>query len=220
MLIVFEGVDASGKQTQCEACYNYLKEKGYDVEKISFPDYESPSSALVKMYLGGEFGDNANEISPYAASSFYAVDRYASFKTKWGKFLEEGKIILADRYVTSNMIHQAAKLENVNDKDAFLNWIYDFEYEKLTLPKPDVVLFLDMPPAFARELMANRANKITNEAEKDIHEKDFSHLEKAYNNAKYVADKFGFKTIKCAADHIRPIDDITNEIISVITEKL
>lgn len=213
MLIVFEGVDASGKQTQCEACYNYLKEKGYDVEKISFPDYESPSSALVKMYLGGEFGDNANEISPYAASSFYAVDRYASFKTKWGKFLEEGKIILADRYVTSNMIHQAAKLENVNDKDAFLNWIYDFEYEKLSLPKPDVVLFLDMPPAFARELMANRANKITNEAEKDIHEKDFSHLEKAYNNAKYVADKFNFKTIKCAEDVVKPIEKITEEII-------
>ena len=216
MLIVFEGVDASGKQTQCEAYYNYLKEKGMDVMRISFPDYESQSSALVKMYLGGEFGDNANDISPYAASSFYAVDRYASYKTKWGKHLEEGKIIIADRYVTSNMIHQAAKLENKSEKDAFLDWVYDFEYEKMGLPKPDEVLFLDMPPRFARELMANRANKITNEAEKDIHEKDFSHLEKAYENAKYVADKFNFKTIKCATDSVRPIKEISEEIIKTL----
>ncbi len=213
MLIVFEGVDASGKQTQCEALYNYLKNKGLDVVKISFPDYESQSSALVKMYLGGEFGEEADAVSPYAASSFYAVDRYASYKTKWGKYLESGKIILADRYVTSNMIHQAAKLESIAEKDAFLSWIYDFEYEKLGLPKPDKVLFLDMPPKFARELMANRANKITNEAEKDIHEKDANHLEKAYENAKYVADKFNFKTIKCAEDSVKPIEKITEEII-------
>lgn len=216
MLIVFEGVDASGKQTQCEAYYNYLKEKGLDVLRISFPDYESPSSSLVKMYLGGEFGENANDISPYAASSFYAVDRYASYKTKWGKYLSDGKIILADRYVTSNMIHQAAKLENIEEKDAFLQWVYDFEYEKMGLPKPDAVLFLDMPPHFAMELMAKRANKITNEAEKDIHEKDRDHIVKAYNNAKYVADKFGFKTIKCADYKVRSIKDITDDIIKVL----
>ena len=216
MLIVFEGVDASGKQTQCEAYYNYLKEKGLDVLRISFPDYESPSSSLVKMYLGGEFGENANDISPYAASSFYAVDRYASYKTKWGKHLNEGKIILADRYVTSNMIHQAAKLENIEEKDAFLKWVYDFEYEKMGLPKPDAVLFLVMPPRFAMELMAKRANKITNEAEKDIHEKDSEHIVKAYNNAKYVADKFAFKTIKCADDKVRSIKDITDDIIKVL----
>lgn len=216
MLIVFEGVDASGKQTQCEAYYNYLKEKGKDVIKISFPDYESDSSALVKMYLGGQFGENADDVSPYAASSFYAVDRYASYKTKWGKYLKEGKIILADRYVTSNMIHQAAKIENKEEKDAFLNWVYDYEYEKLSLPKPDAVLFLDMPPQFALELMAKRANKITNEAEKDIHEKDSEHIYKAYNNAKYVADKFSFKTIKCAEEEIRSISDISAEIIEVL----
>lgn len=216
MLIVFEGVDASGKQTQTENFYNYLVNKGIKAKRISFPDYESDSSALVKMYLGGEFGENADDVSPYAASSFYAVDRYASFKKDWGKELEDGTVIVADRYVTSNMIHQAAKIENNEEKDSFLNWVYDFEYEKLSLPKPDHVIFLDMPPHFARQLMANRANKITNEAEKDIHERDTTHLEKAYNNAKYVADKFCFKTIKCAEESIKSIEEIGREIIEYL----
>ncbi len=211
MLIVFEGVDASGKATQSERVFEYLKTK-YNTRKISFPDYDSPSSALVKMYLAGEFGEKPEDVSPYAASAFYAVDRYASFKKDWGDFLLSGGILVADRYVTSNMIHQAAKIENTDKKDSFLSWVYDFEYEKLGLPKPDKVIFLDMPPRFARELMRERANKITGDKEKDIHEKSAGHLEKAYENAVYVAEKFGWERIRCANDTVRGIEEITDEI--------
>ncbi|MBO4897727.1 MAG: thymidylate kinase [Clostridia bacterium] len=215
MLIVFEGVDASGKATQSERVFEYLKTK-YDTRKISFPDYDSPSSALVKMYLAGEFGEKPEDVSPYAASAFYAVDRYASFKKDWGGFLADGGTLVADRYVTSNMIHQAAKIKDTAEKDKYLHWIYDFEYEKLALPKPDKVIFLDMPPHFARELMRERANKITGEAEKDIHEKDAEYLRRAYENAVYVAEKFGWERIICAKDSVRSIEDITNEIIERI----
>lgn len=216
MLIVFEGVDASGKATQSGRVFEYLKTK-YNARKISFPDYESPSSALVKMYLAGEFGEKPEDVSPYAASAFYAVDRYASYKKDWGGFLNAGGTIVADRYVTSNMIHQAAKIKDKAEKDRFLSWIYDFEYEKLGLPKPDKVIFLDMPPKFARELMHERLNKITGEAEKDIHEKSADYLEKAYENAVYVAEKFGWERIRCAGTCVRSIEDITSEIIERIS---
>ena len=212
MLIVFEGVDASGKATQSDRVFEYLKAK-QNTRKISFPDYDSPSSSLVKMYLAGDFGENPGDVSPYAASAFYAVDRYASFKKDWGEYLMGGGTIIADRYVTSNMIHQAAKIEDKAEKDRFLSWVYDFEYGKLSLPKPDKVIFLDMPPKFARELMRERANKITGGKEKDIHEKDTAYLEKAYENAVYVAEKFGWERIKCADTNVRSIEDITNEII-------
>jgi len=216
MLIVLEGVDSSGKATHTEGVYNRLLKEGKRVQKISFPDYESPSSALVKMYLDGSFGENPSDVSPYAASCFYAVDRFASFKTKWGEFLNSGGIIIADRYVTSNMIHQAAKLETSKEKDVFLDWIYDLEYKKLNLPVPDKVIFLDMPPKFAIKLMEDRKNKFTGEAKKDIHERDVTHLEKAYENALYVASKYNWSTVKCATDNLRSIEDIQSDIMSII----
>jgi len=129
MLIVLEGVDSSGKQTQTEKLYAYLSSKERTMQ-ITFPDYQSDSSALVKLYLSGAFGEKADAVSPYAASTFYAADRYASYKMKWGDFLSSGGVVICDRYTTSNMVHQAAKLENTAEKDAFLDWIYDFEYTK------------------------------------------------------------------------------------------
>lgn len=210
-LIVIEGVDASGKATQTERIYSRLKEEGYKVRQISFPDYDSDFSVPVKRYLAGDLGKNAEDVSPYAASTFYAVDRYASFKRDWGEFYKEGGILIADRYVTSNLVHQAAKIKG--DKTGFMNWLHDLEYEKLGLPKPDLVLFLDMPPACARKLMANRANKITGEAQKDIHERDPHHLDKAYNNAMEIADLAGWEKIACAtSENIRTIDEISAEI--------
>ncbi len=216
MLIVLEGVDSSGKATQTELLYKHLSEKR-NVMKVTFPDYESESSALVKMYLSGDFGKNANDVSPYAASSLYAVDRFASYKTKWSDFYQNDGIVICDRYTTSNMVHQAAKATSKDEKDAFLSWIYDFEYNKLELPKPDIVFFLDMPPEYAQKLMAERLNKFTGDALKDIHERDASHLVKAYENAVYVATKYDWNFISCVRNgEIRTIEDIHKEIVNVV----
>ena len=213
MLIVLEGVDSSGKATQTALLAEYLAQKT-EIKKVTFPDYESDSSALVKMYLSGAFGKEANDVSPYAASTFYAADRYASWKTSWGTFLENGGTVICDRYTTSNMVHQAAKL-NDSEKDMFLDWIYDLEYHKLALPKPDLVFFLDMPPVFARKLMEERANKFTGKAEKDIHERDAEHLQKAYDNAVYVAKKYNWQFVSCVQNGIiRSIEDIHREIVN------
>ena len=213
-LIVIEGVDASGKATQTERLYTRLFSEYKTVKQISFPDYESDFALPIKRYLAGDLGTNADDVNAYAASLFYAIDRYASFKQKWGTFYEEGGILVADRYVTSNLVHQAAKIDG--DKSGFIQWLDDLEYEKLTLPRPDLVLFLDMPPACARKLMADRANKITGEAEKDIHEKDAGYLERAYNNAMQIASLCGWKIIHCAeGDRIRSIDEIHEEIYQI-----
>ena len=141
-LIVIEGLDASGKATQTKLVAEKLREMNYNVMQISFPDYESNSSALVKMYLNGELSENADDINPYAASSFYAVDRYASFKRNWEKFYLDGGIIVSDRYTTSNMIHQASKIEGVRAKNLYLDWLADYEYKLLKLPAPNKVICL------------------------------------------------------------------------------
>ena len=216
-LIVIEGLDASGKATQTKLVTEKLREMNYKVMQISFPDYESNSSALVKMYLNGELSDNADDINPYAASSFYAVDRYASFKRNWEKFYLEGGIIVSDRYTTSNMIHQASKIEGVRAKNLYLDWLADYEYKLLKLPAPNKVIFLDMPPEYSQMLMAERMNKITGEEAKDIHERDKSHLSKSYENALYVAKKFDWGHVFCVEDgNVRTIDDINEEIMNVI----
>ena len=210
-LIVIEGVDSSGKATQTERIYETLKAEGYPVRRISFPDYDSDFSVPVKRYLAGDLGNHADDVSPFAASLFYAVDRYASFKRDWGEFYKEGGILIADRYVTSNLVHQGAKIQG--DKSEFMNWLYELEYERLELPKPDLVLFLDMPPACARKLMENRANKFTGEAQKDIHERDPHHIEKAYRNAVEIASLAGWCRILCAeGENIRSIEEIAGEI--------
>lgn len=216
-LFVIEGTDGSGKQTQTEFLAKKLKEEKYKYMQVSFPCYDSPSSSLVKMYLAGEFGQNANDVSAYAASSFYALDRYAQYKKDFGKFYEDGGIIIADRYTTSNMIHQASKIEDEKEKEKFLDWLNSFEYEILKLPKPDLVIFLNMPTKYATQLMKDRENKITKQATKDIHEKDTNHLEHAYNNACNLAKKYNWKEINCIKNgEIRSIEDIHNEIYNII----
>lgn len=213
-LIVIEGTDASGKQTQSELLYEFYQKENTKVVRLCFPDYESPSSALVKMYLNGDFGKTADSVDGKIASIFYAADRYASYKTKWEELSKDpDAVIIFDRYVTSNMIHQAVKVKDKAQKDAFLDWLFELEYGIFHLPEPDHVIFLNMPPAYAQELMKNRANKITNEAEKDIHEADADYLKACYDNACYVAEKYQWTVISCVQDGtIRSIREIQNEI--------
>lgn len=208
-LIIIEAGDGSGKATQTQKLFERLNEAAYKVKKVSFPNYDSPSSSLIKMYLSGAFGEKADDVNPFVASTFYAVDRFASFKTDWESFYNQGGIILADRYTTSNMVHQASKIKDETARDQYLEWLRNFEFELFQLPEPDLVLFLDMPPEYSRKLMAERNNKFTGEAEKDIHEKDAKHLEEAYCNAKAIARKYGWVEIPCTEKgHLKSIDEI------------
>ena len=216
-LFVIEGVDGSGKATQSERLFKRLQDEKLFPVKVTFPDYESDSSVLIKKYLAGEFGKNPKDVSPKIASTFFAADRYASYKTKWGKSYKDGRIIIADRYTTSNMIHQAAKIDDINEKDEFLNWLTDFEYNLYCIPKPDVTIFLDVPPAVGAELTKKRANKFTGTSELDIHESNREYILKSYENSKFIAEKYGWKTVNCIENgKIRTIDDIHEEIYSIL----
>lgn len=211
-VIVIEGSDGSGKATQTKLLYEYFVKSGKSVKMVSYPNYESPSSALVKMYLGSEFGSDAFAVNPYVASSFYAVDRFASFLKEWKAFYEESDdhIVICDRYVTSNMLHQTAKLDSIEEKEEFLDWEYDFEYVKGGLPVPDHVFFLDVKPEVTFRLMKDRANKITQEAQKDIHESNQEFLIRSYENSRILSDKYDWKRIACCdeAGNMKSIEEI------------
>ena len=216
MLINIEGTDGCGKKTQVELLYNYLKDKGYKVLKLSFPNYESESSALVKMYLRGDFGESVNDVNAYQASILFSVDRLATMlKIDVDKY----DYILFDRYVPSNMIHQSTRIENLDELDNYLKWLEDLEYGKLKLPKPDNVLFLDVPVEISMKLARSR-NELKNGQEKDIQEKDDEHLLKAYHRGKYVAKKFGWEIINCEKDgNIKTIDEIHKDILTKLDRK-
>lgn len=212
-ILVFEGLDGSGKQTQSELFYNRLVKEGYNAKKVSFPRYNNDSSALVRMYLRGEFGSDPNEISPYICSTFYAVDRYASYKQDFEEFYNSGGIVIADRYTTSNMLHQASKIPNKKEREKFLLWLYDLEFNIYALPSPDMVFFLDMPLFDTKTLTKDRANKITGASKKDIHETDENHLTSAYITSRELIEKYGWIRINCDKDDIiRTIDDIAQDI--------
>lgn len=195
-LLVLEAGDGSGKATQTKMLRERLVAESRCVRQVEFPDYASPSSALVRMYLGGDFGERASEVNAYAASAFFAVDRYASFHTKWRADLEAGAIVLADRYTTANMVHQAVKIEDAAEREAFLAWLEDFEYEKLALPRPDLVLFLDMDPAVSRRLIAARA--AASGAARDIHERDEDYLVRCHRASVNLAARCGWQRIRCS----------------------
>ncbi len=217
ILIAIEGTDSSGKQTQSELLYKKLCDEGINARLVSFPAYESDSSALVKMYLAGDFGNNPKDVDAYAASTFYAVDRFATFRKDWGMDYDNGTVIIADRYVPSNLIHQASKIDAVREKKEFIEWIDELEYNHLGLPRPNVTLFLDMPVDTAQRLMAARANKIDNSDKKDIHERDGEYLKKSYENAKGIADMLGWSIIKCAdcEGNVREMSQIHEDILYI-----
>ena len=220
-LFVIDGTDGSGKQTQFLKLQERLQEKKIEYKTVSFPNYDSPSSSLVKMYLSGEFGKNAKDVSPYIASTFYAADRYATFKTNYQEYYDNGGIILADRYTTANMVHQAGKISDKAERKKFLDWLWDFEFNLYGLPIPTKVFFLNMPVEKSLELIKNRENKFTKDSKKDIHESDVNHLLDAYSAACEVAEDYNWCEIKCVnGNEIRTIEDIHNEIYGEIEKIL
>lgn len=213
LIIIESGSDGSGKATQSEYLYNRLIKDNIKVRKVEFPNYKSEASALVKMYLRGDFGKDPSDVSPYIASTFFTVDRYASYKKDWEEFYKDGGIIISDRYTTSNMVHQASKFSTKKEKDDFLDWLWDFEFNLYGLPVPDKVFFLDMPVEFTQKLTFNRKNKITGEKEKDIHESNREYLDTTYDNGVYIAKKYGWERVECIEnDKVKTIREISDFI--------
>jgi dTMP kinase len=217
-LIVIEGTDGSGKSTQFRMLWEHLKEDGVSFEHIVFPRYQEESSALIRMYLGGQFGDKPSDVNAYTASAFFAVDRFASYKMDWGKWYEEGGLVLSDRYTTSNAVHQASKEPEEKQGD-FLKWLYDFEYDKLGLPRPDLTIYLDVPTDFTEKLLRSREADTNTTA--DIHEKDMAYLATCRNTGRKAAQFYGWTLIQCVKDgQMRSIEDIHEEIYAHVKKCL
>ena len=213
-IIVIEGLDGSGKATQSKILAEKLLAQGKNIKKLEFPDYSNPSSALVKMYLGGEFGDKPSDVNPYAASAFYAVDRVASYLKFWKEDYQGDTVILSDRYATSNIIYQMSKLEK-SQWDEFIEWQEDFEYNKLSIPKPDLVIYLDVEPEVSQKLMLKRYGGDNDK--KDLHEKNLAFLLECRKSALYAAEKCGWIVINCCENgDIKPIEKIASEIEAVV----
>ena len=217
-LIVIEGLDGSGKSTQIEILKNRLSALGKNIRQIKLPDYDNKSSTLVKMYLGGEFGSDPADVNIYAASLFYTVDRYANYKNVWSDDYLGGTLILADRYTTSNAVHQTVKLSK--DKwDSYLDWLFETEYEKVGIPKPDAVIFLDMDVDISQKLMSKRY--CGEETKKDVHEANVDYLKKCHEAALYTAERFGWKVIKCyEGESPLRIEKISEEIFDCVREMI
>lgn len=213
-LITIDGLDGSGKQTQSEILYDRLTKAGIKAKIVSFPDYESNSSALVKMYLGGEFSHDPNAVNAYAASSFFAVDRVASFISNWKEDYDNGCVIIANRYTTANAIHQLSKIDDSEERKKFLDWLYDFEFKKLAIPSPDLTLFLEVPVEISLALIKARSEETGREI--DIHE-NAEHLTKAYSAALFSAERLGWTTVHCSENgKMRTREAIADEIYNAV----
>lgn len=217
-LIVIEGTDGSGKSTQFRLMSEHLERDGIRFKHLVFPRYSEESSALIRMYLGGQFGTKPSDVNAYAASSFYAVDRYASYKMDWGQWYESGGLVLSDRYTTSNAVHQASK-ETGADREKYLQWLYDFEYDKLALPRPDLVIYLDVPTDYTEKLLRHREQDTNTQA--DIHEQDMQYLATCRECGRSAAEYYGWKVIQCVRDGaMRTIEDIHQEIYTAVKQCL
>lgn len=214
-LIVIEGTDGSGKSTQKRMLTDALKKSNIDFREVTFPRYNEESSCLVRKYLNGEFGNNPMDVSAKTASVFFAVDRYASYKDSWEKYYANGGIIICDRYTTSNAVHQTPKLSK-NDWWSFTDWLFDFEYNIMGIPIPDLVLLLDMPPEKSFKLLNVRQGNGG-----DIHEKNHEYLKLCHDCALQISEKYGWNKISCADNNnVRSIDDIASEILKIVMEKI
>lgn len=213
-LIVLEGIDGSGKSAQYRRLSTRMTQEGIIFRNIVFPRYDQESSALIRMYLNGEFGEHPSDVNANAASIFYAVDRYASYMTDWGEYYRKGGLILSDRYTTSNAVHQGAKLSE-DELPAFFDWLYDLEYVKLGLPKPDLVIYLDVDVETSMERMRHRQEKTNTEA--DIHEKDRLYLEACLRAGKRAAAHYGWVHVNFRKNGtIRELDEKHEEIFSIV----
>lgn len=217
-LIVLEGLDGSGKSTQFQKLWKSLEQQGVPVRAISFPDYNEPSSALVRGYLAGEFGGKADAVNPYAASSFYACDRFASYQKQWKPDYEAGKVIVAARYTTSNPIYQMVKLPR-EEWDGYLSWLIDYEYEKLALPRPDLTIFLDMPLEVSKQLLEGRYHG--DQSRKDIHERDEAYLSRCRKAALHTAERWSWSRVCCARNGApRGIEEIAADVLALTEQCL
>ena len=218
-MIVFEGTDGSGKSTQFKLLCGRVNREGKSFRQLVFPRYDQPSSALIRMYLGGEFGKNPGDVNPYAASAFYAVDRYASLKQDWGDYYQEGGLILTDRYTTSNAVHQGAKCSPEKRPD-FLRWLDDFEHNKLGLPRADLVLYLDMPTEKSIELL--RSREASTHTKADIHELDTGYLALCRKSALQAAEILGWTVIPCVNERggLRTIEEIHQQLWALVQPML
>ena len=214
-LIVFEGTDGSGKSTQFKMLCDRLSVMETSFQTLVFPQYKEPSSALIRMYLGGEFGGKPEDVNPYAATAFYAVDRYASLKKVWGEYYNQGGLVLADRYTSSNAVHQAAKCPS-QERTTFFKWLDDFEHEKMGLPRADAVIYLDMPTEQAVQLLRHREADTNTKA--DIHEMDVNYLATCRESAREASDVLGWHRVSCVdeSSNIRSIPDIHSEIWGIL----
>lgn len=218
-MIVFEGTDGSGKSTQFKLLCDRVNREGKSFRQLVFPRYDQPSSALIRMYLGGEFGKNPGDVNPYAASAFYAVDRYASLKQDWGDYYQEGGLILTDRYTTSNAVHQGAKC-SPEERPDFLRWLDDFEHNKLGLPRADLVLYLDMPTEKSIELL--RSREASTHTKADIHELDTGYLAMCRKSALQAAEILGWTVIPCVNERgeLRTIEEIHQQLWALVQPML
>ena len=219
MLIAIEGVDKSGKETQSALLFSHLEHDGRNTRKIEFPDYKSEAAGAVRMYLGGRFGNRPDDVNPYAASTFFAVDRYASYKTDWGEFYNSGGVVVADRYTMSNMIHQGAKFSDESERRRFIDWLIDLEFVKIGLPAPDLVVFLDLPMDLRAKLINRHAVSASTAVAQpfrpgaDIHERDLEYLNRSHVCAREIAERLGWTRINVERDgSLRPALEIHDEI--------
>ena len=215
-LIVFEGTDGTGKSTQFALLTKRLQNENVSFRRLQFPQYLEPSSALIRMYLNGEFGENPNDVNAYAASTFYAVDRFASYQRVWKNDYASGGLILSDRYTTSNAVHQCSKLPPMH-WDGFLNWLFDFEYKKFGIPAPDAVVYLAVDPEVSQRLITERYHG--DESKRDIQERDAEYLARSRAAAEYCARTLGWHRIECTVNvngtkTMRPVEEINDEILA------
>lgn len=216
-LIVIEGVDGAGKRTQSEALLARLKARGKKVMRVAYPRYDKPSTKMVRYYLSGGFGDDPDAVNPYLASTFYATDRYASYQEDLKDFLADDGIVIADRYTTSNMVHQAGKIHDAAKRDAFLDWLWDFEFIRLGLPEPSVTFFLNIPPDVSTKLIAHRDAQNAGQKPKDIHEAHPEYLKESYDNAVALVARYGWQQIDCVEDgKLLSVDEIGAKIDRVL----
>jgi len=215
LIVIESGTDASGKATQTKKLFNRLKEENVPVHKVEYPNYKSKSSALIKMYLNGEFGEQAEKTNPYAVSTFYSVDRYVSYQKEWKELYRKGKFIIADRYTTSNMVYQGAKYDSLEQREEYLQWLYDLEFNKFKLPVPSCVIFLKMPPEISNKLMSERRSKEENN--KDIHELNYDYQSKTYKIACWLAEKYNWNVVNCTRNgELKTRQEIHEDIYKVV----
>lgn len=217
-LIVLEGIDGSGKSSQYRRLCARMEKDGIDYNHIVFPRYDKESSALIRMYLNGEFGTHPDDVNPYTASTFYAVDRFAAYRTDWGKIYESGGLILSDRYTTSNAVHQGSKLSDEKLPE-FFRWLSDLEYVKMGLPRPDLVIYLEVDVKTSLARMRRRQDR--NNTSADIHEKDPGYLERCLHTADMAAEYYGWTRIPCMKDGMeRDVDEKNREIYDIILKSI